>query len=234
MEAHAHELRGELEGRLAAVRAAVSEAPSPRVVALERLDAPRVGGYWIPEMISIAGGVDVAGDPGLQPPEVGWGELASLRPEVVDRDAGRLARRRPRAGDGALGADRRARRRPRSSPSTPTPPSPTPARAWSTASSCSPTCSTPRWSHRRAAGFEALHAPRPQPLRAGCPRAAGSGGGEAAERSERTAIATISRQLDREAVAPVHPALAGDDREGAEGAADQAADVGADADVGDR
>lgn len=83
MEAHAHELRGELEGRLAAVRAAVSEAPSPRVVALARLDPPRVGGYWIPEMISIAGGVDVAGDPGLQPPEVGWGELASLRPEVV-------------------------------------------------------------------------------------------------------------------------------------------------------
>ena len=29
-------------------------------------------------MISIAGGVDVAGDPGLNPPEVGWGELESL------------------------------------------------------------------------------------------------------------------------------------------------------------
>jgi iron complex transport system substrate-binding protein len=83
MEAHAHELRGELEGRLAAVRAAVAEAPAPRVVALERLDRPRAGGYWIPEMISIAGGVDVAGDPGLDPPVVGWGELASLGPEVV-------------------------------------------------------------------------------------------------------------------------------------------------------
>jgi iron complex transport system substrate-binding protein len=83
MEGHAHELRGELEGRLAAVRAAVSGAGSPRVIALERLDPPRVGGFWIPEMISIAGGVDVAGDPGLNPPEVGWGELASLNPEVV-------------------------------------------------------------------------------------------------------------------------------------------------------
>jgi iron complex transport system substrate-binding protein len=83
MENHAHELRGELEGRLATVRAALSGAPSPRVIALERLDPPRVGGFWIPEMISIAGGVDVAGDPGLRPPEVGWGELESLNAEVV-------------------------------------------------------------------------------------------------------------------------------------------------------
>jgi iron complex transport system substrate-binding protein len=83
MESHAHELRGELEGRLATIRAAVSGAASPRVIALERLDPPRVGGFWVPEMISIAGGVDVAGDPGLNPPDVGWGELESLNAEVV-------------------------------------------------------------------------------------------------------------------------------------------------------
>jgi iron complex transport system substrate-binding protein len=83
MEGHAHEQRGELEGRLATVRAALSGAPSPRVIALERLDPPRVGGFWIPEMISIAGGVDVAGDPGLSPPDVGWGELESLNADVV-------------------------------------------------------------------------------------------------------------------------------------------------------
>jgi iron complex transport system substrate-binding protein len=83
MEDHAHEVRGELEGRLATVRAAVAGTGSPRVIALQRLDPPRVGGYWIPEMISIAGGEDVAGDPGLSPPEVGWGELASLGADVV-------------------------------------------------------------------------------------------------------------------------------------------------------
>jgi iron complex transport system substrate-binding protein len=83
MEEHAHELRGELEGRLATVRAAVAGSPSPRVIALEHLDPPRVGGFWIPEMISIAGGEDVAGDPGLNPAEVGWGELESLNAEVV-------------------------------------------------------------------------------------------------------------------------------------------------------
>lgn len=83
MEDQAHELRGELEGRLAAVRAAVAGSGSPRVIALQRLDPPRVGGFWIPEMISIAGGEDVAGDPGLNPPKVGWGELESLRADVL-------------------------------------------------------------------------------------------------------------------------------------------------------
>lgn len=83
MEDHAHELRGELEGRLAAVRAAVAGSGSPRVIALQRIDPPRVGGFWIPEMVSIAGGEDVAGDPGLNPPQVGWGELESLRPDVL-------------------------------------------------------------------------------------------------------------------------------------------------------
>lgn len=81
--ADAHELRGELEGRLAAVRAAVSGAANPRVIALEWLDPPFVGGHWIPEMISIAGGEDVAGPPGLKSPEVSWGALSGLVPDVV-------------------------------------------------------------------------------------------------------------------------------------------------------
>ena len=83
MEDHAHELRGELEGRLAAVQAAVAGDGSPRVIAFESFDPPRAGGFWIPEMISIAGGVDVAGDPGINPPEVGWAELAGLNADVV-------------------------------------------------------------------------------------------------------------------------------------------------------
>jgi iron complex transport system substrate-binding protein len=82
-ETAAHELRGELEGRLATVRAALSGATSPRVIALEWLDPPFVGGHWVPEMISIAGGDDVAGSPGLKSPEVRWGELSGLNPDVV-------------------------------------------------------------------------------------------------------------------------------------------------------
>ncbi len=79
----AHELRGELEGRMATVRAAVGGAALPRVIALEWLDPPYVGGHWIPEMISIAGGEDVAGPPGLKSPEVSWGELSGLGPDIA-------------------------------------------------------------------------------------------------------------------------------------------------------
>lgn len=79
----AHELRGELEGRIAAIRAAVADASPPRVIALEWLDPPYVGGHWIPEMISIAGGEDVAGPPGLKSPEVSWAELSGLNPDVA-------------------------------------------------------------------------------------------------------------------------------------------------------
>ena len=80
---HAHELRGELEGRLAAVRAAVAGAPPPRVVTLEWLDPPFVGGHWIPEMIALAGGIDVAGPAGAKSPEVEWERLAELAPDLV-------------------------------------------------------------------------------------------------------------------------------------------------------
>jgi iron complex transport system substrate-binding protein len=34
-------------------------------------------------MISIAGGEDVAGPPGLKSPEVSWGELSGLNPDVA-------------------------------------------------------------------------------------------------------------------------------------------------------
>jgi iron complex transport system substrate-binding protein len=83
MQPEAHELRAELEGRLATVRAAIAGSSAPRVIALEWLDPPFVGGHWVPEMISIAGGEDIAGPPGLKSPEVGWGELSGLSPDVV-------------------------------------------------------------------------------------------------------------------------------------------------------
>ena len=141
MENHAHELRGELEGRLATVRAALSGGASLRVIALQRLDPPRVAGFWIPEMISIAGGVDVAGDPGLNPPNVGWGELESLNAEVVIvMPEGSVEDAQAQAMEyweriASLGAQRVFAVDAAASPS--------PARAWSTGSSCSGTCCTP-------------------------------------------------------------------------------------------
>jgi iron complex transport system substrate-binding protein len=81
--ARAAALRWELGGRLDAVRAAVVVAPRPRVIALEWLDPPFIGGHWIPEMVELAGGVDVVGTAGAKSPEVPWERLEGLEPDVV-------------------------------------------------------------------------------------------------------------------------------------------------------
>jgi iron complex transport system substrate-binding protein len=83
IETRARELREELERRLDAVRATVDGADRPRVLALEWLDPPFLGGHWIPEMIEIAGGVDVAGQAGEKSPQVEWDDLQGLDPEVI-------------------------------------------------------------------------------------------------------------------------------------------------------
>jgi len=83
IEGRAGEARSELERRLDAVHGAVENADRPRILALEWLDPPFLGGHWIPEMIEIAGGVDVAGRAGEKSPQVGWDDLRDLAPEVI-------------------------------------------------------------------------------------------------------------------------------------------------------
>jgi iron complex transport system substrate-binding protein len=76
-------LRRELEDRLEAVRAAVGGMTRPRVLALEWLDPPFLGGHWIPEMIELGGGRSVAGTTGEKSVQVGWEELCGLDPDVI-------------------------------------------------------------------------------------------------------------------------------------------------------
>ncbi len=76
-------LRGELERRLAAVRAAVRGADPPRVLALEWLDPPFLGGHWVPEMIEIAGGTDVLGVASEKSRTASWEEIDASNPDVV-------------------------------------------------------------------------------------------------------------------------------------------------------
>ncbi len=76
-------LRASLERRLEAVREAVAGAPRPRVLALEWLDPPFVGGHWVPEMIEIAGGRNSIGAAGEKSRTAGWDELAGAGAELV-------------------------------------------------------------------------------------------------------------------------------------------------------
>ena len=69
--------------RIDRVQEAVAGAERPRVVALEWLDPPYIGGHWVPQMIELAGGEDPLGFPGEKSRAATWEEIAASQPEVV-------------------------------------------------------------------------------------------------------------------------------------------------------
>jgi iron complex transport system substrate-binding protein len=73
----------DLEHRLDAVRARVQGRPRPRVVALEWLDPPFAGGHWVPEMIEIAGGIDVFAKPGDHSARLTWDQVREADPDIL-------------------------------------------------------------------------------------------------------------------------------------------------------
>jgi iron complex transport system substrate-binding protein len=74
----------ELADRLDAVKLAVRRTEKrPRVLTLEWLDPPFIGGHWVPQMIELAGGEDPIGFAGERSREASWKELEATRPEVV-------------------------------------------------------------------------------------------------------------------------------------------------------
>lgn len=81
--AEAEALIRDLERRLDAVRARVQGRPRPRVAALEWLDPPFAGGHWVPEMIEIAGGIDVFAKPGYHSTRLTWEQVRKADPDIV-------------------------------------------------------------------------------------------------------------------------------------------------------
>jgi iron complex transport system substrate-binding protein len=83
-QAEAAGLVGQLKQRLHAVRQVGARITQPpRVLCLEWLDPPFVAGHWVPEMVQIAGGLDVmgrAGEPGFR---TTWEEIFKAAPDVL-------------------------------------------------------------------------------------------------------------------------------------------------------
>src|SRR5215208_199250 len=77
------QLAGDAAERLEAVELAVAGAPRPRVAALEWLDPIYIGGHWVPQMIELAGGEDMLGQPGEKSRTVEWAELEAVAPDVI-------------------------------------------------------------------------------------------------------------------------------------------------------
>ncbi|MGI8749468.1 MAG: cobalamin-binding protein [Thermoleophilaceae bacterium] len=69
--------------RIDAVRQAVGSADPVAVAALEWLDPVFAAGHWVPQMIEMAGGMDVLGMGGEKSREVEWAEVEAAAPEVV-------------------------------------------------------------------------------------------------------------------------------------------------------
>jgi iron complex transport system substrate-binding protein len=73
-----------MRGRLDAVRKAVGGATArPRVFVAEWLDPPYAAGHWVPEMVWIAGGEEIAGRPGERSFRTSWPEVLQEDPELV-------------------------------------------------------------------------------------------------------------------------------------------------------
>ena len=69
---------------VSAVRQAVAEAaPRPKVLCLEWFDPPYVAGHWVPEMVGLAGGVDVVGREGAPSFRIQWQNAVEAQPDIV-------------------------------------------------------------------------------------------------------------------------------------------------------
>jgi iron complex transport system substrate-binding protein len=55
----------------------------PRVAFLEWIDPPISGGHWNPELVTLAGGEDGLGRPGMPSRTIPWEELLAWQPEVL-------------------------------------------------------------------------------------------------------------------------------------------------------
>jgi len=69
--------------RVDQVKIAVKDAPRRTVVALEWFDPVYVAGHWTPQLVELAGGIDVLGFPGERSERMDWDAIRAAEPEVV-------------------------------------------------------------------------------------------------------------------------------------------------------
>jgi iron complex transport system substrate-binding protein len=82
-EAEARRLVGRLEDRIAEIQETSHKGEPPRVLCLEWLDPPFVAGHWVPEMVTLAGGIDVLGRAGEPGYEVDWPAVIASAPDLI-------------------------------------------------------------------------------------------------------------------------------------------------------
>jgi iron complex transport system substrate-binding protein len=81
--ARGDEIVESMRATLAAVARSVRGRPQRRVFFAEWIEPPFCAGHWLPEMIEVAGGVDVLGRVGEPSHATSWDVVRALRPELV-------------------------------------------------------------------------------------------------------------------------------------------------------
>jgi iron complex transport system substrate-binding protein len=77
-------LNGQLQGRLDEIaRRAAALGRRPTVACIEWIEPLMAAGNWVPELVEIAGGVNLFGEAGKHSPWMTWDELATRDPEVI-------------------------------------------------------------------------------------------------------------------------------------------------------
>jgi len=71
-----------LREREAGLRA-TSHTTRPRTLVLEWTDPPMSGGHWTPELVELAGGEPLLGNPGANSTVISWERIAAADPDVV-------------------------------------------------------------------------------------------------------------------------------------------------------
>jgi iron complex transport system substrate-binding protein len=69
--------------RVDRVTIALEGAPRRTVAAVEWFDPVFIAGHWTPQIIELAGGLDLLGFPGEHSEQVGWDAVRAAQPEVV-------------------------------------------------------------------------------------------------------------------------------------------------------
>ncbi len=76
-------LNARMQSRLSAISSLVAGRSKPRLAFIEWIDPPMSGGHWMPELIDVAGGVNLFGMQGAQSPWISLAELTTADPDVI-------------------------------------------------------------------------------------------------------------------------------------------------------
>ncbi|MBV8878356.1 MAG: cobalamin-binding protein [Planctomycetaceae bacterium] len=76
-------LERRLRGRLDAVVRKTRKLPKRRVFCMEWIDPVYASGHWVPEMVTMAGGVDPLASAGKESRRIEWSDVVAAAPEVL-------------------------------------------------------------------------------------------------------------------------------------------------------